>query len=133
MRITGLSAPLQNMLLAALPKVAGFAVTDPPVLPSPPASPVGQPVSVEMLVTLAASEPAIDRRRRIAVVADRGLRALERLNEELLAGLPAVERLQEVAAWSGALGDPQDPALGEILKEIELRVRVELAKHDITA
>ncbi len=133
MRITGLSAPVQNMLLAALPKVAEFAVTDPPVQQSPPPATIGQPVSVEMMVTLAASEPAIDRRRRIAIVADRGLRALERLNEELLAGLPAVERLQEVAAWTGTLDDPQDPALGEILREIELRVRVELAKHDITA
>ena len=133
MRITGISAPVQNLLLVALPKVAEFAVTDPPVQRSPPPAPVAQPVSVEMMVTLAASEPAIDRRRRIATVADRGLRALERLNEELLAGLPAVERLQEVAAWSEALDDPQDPALGEILKEIELRVRVELAKHDITA
>ncbi|MEG3144351.1 flagellar assembly protein FliX [Sphingomonas sp. RT2P30] len=133
MRITGLSAPVQNMLLAALPKVAEFAVSDPPVLQPPPPSPPAQPVSVEMLVTLAASEPAIDRRRRIAIVADRGLTALERLNEELLAGLPAVERLQEIAAWTGTVSDPEDPVMGAILKEIELRMRVELAKHDIIA
>lgn len=135
MRITGLAAPLQTMLLAALPKVgAAFTAAAEPQTPmAPPAAPLGQPVSVEMLVALAASESPIDRRRRVATQADRGLRALERLDAEMLAGLPAVERLQELAALGPSLGEPQDPALATLLQEIELRMRVELAKHDIIA
>lgn len=133
MRITGLSAPVQNILLAALPKVAAFVVADAPVPNGPTAAAVGQPVSVEMLVALAATESPIDRRRRAATTADRGLRALERLDTQMLAGLPAVERLQELAALTSTLDAPSDPALADLLQEIELRMRVELAKHDILA
>ncbi|EIZ78715.1 hypothetical protein WSK_2763 [Novosphingobium sp. Rr 2-17] len=133
MRITGLTASLQNLLLATQPKVAAFAVAEPRVQDAAPVTPLAQPVSVEMLVTLAATELPIDRRRRAANQADRGLRALERLDAEQAAGLPAVERLQEVAAWSETLETPQDPVLAALLQEIELRVRVELAKHNIIA
>ena len=133
MRITGLAAPLQTLLLASLPKAAAFAAAKPPVQDAAPATPLAQPVSVEMLVTLAAAESPIDRRRRAANQADRGLHALERLDAEQAAGLPAIERLREVAAWSETLETPQDPALAALLQEIELRVRVELAKHDIIA
>lgn len=135
LRITGLAAPLQTMLLAALPKVAAaFSAAAEPQAPiAPPPAPLGQPVSVEMLVALAAAESPIDRRRRVSAQADRGLRALERLDVETAAGLPAVERLQEVAALTDTLGEAQDPALAGLLQEIELRMRVELAKHDIIA
>ncbi|MFM9977335.1 MAG: flagellar assembly protein FliX [Sphingomonadaceae bacterium] len=132
MRITGLAAPIQQMLLAALPKVPVFEAPEPPVPTSPQTTPGSQPVSVEMLVALAASESPIDRRRRVAVRADQALTVLERLNAELLAGLPVVERLQEVAAWTKAVDDdPTDPALAKLFKDIELRMRVELTKHDI--
>jgi hypothetical protein len=50
-----------------------------------------------------------------------------------MAGLPAVESLHEIAAWSEALGEPEDAELRELFKDIELRIRVELAKHDIMA
>jgi hypothetical protein len=132
LRIAGLPAPVQNVLLSALlPKVAEFAMAEPPAPPPPPATPANQPVSVQMLVTLASAEPAIDRRRRIAIDADRGLDALTRLNEAMLAGTPAIEQLHEVAAWSAGLDLPQSPELADILKEIDLRVRVELAKHNL--
>jgi hypothetical protein len=132
LRITGLANPLQAALLAALPKVAKFAVTEPVVQPAPPATPVGQPVSVEMLVTLAQSESPIDRRRRVATRADESLRALERLSHAL-PGVPVVEQLKEIAATMAQLDTPQDPALAGLIKDIELRMRVELAKHDIVA
>lgn len=131
MRITGVTAPLQNMLLSALPKVAQFAVPEAPAAQAPPMASATQPVSVEMMVALAASEPAIDRRRRVAAAADRGLAALERLDAELLAGIPAVDSLREIAAWSASLDEADDVELRELLKDIELRVRVELAKHDV--
>jgi hypothetical protein len=119
--------------VTALPKVAEFAMKEPLPTPAAPVPQAAQPVSVEMLVTLATAEPAIERRRRAAVEADRGLRALERLDMALAAGLPAAEPLQEVAAWSATKHAPQDAALAAIYSEIEMRVRIELAKHDITA
>jgi hypothetical protein len=119
------------MLLSALPKAADFAVPE-QIIPTPPTeSATAQPVSVQMLVTLASVEPTTARRRRIAAEADRGLSALERLDQTLAAGLAPVEQLNEVAAWSAAQETPEDPELRSILKEIDLRVRVELAKHEI--
>ncbi len=96
-----------------------------------PASAPAQPVSVEMLVALAASDGPIEQRRRIAAHADRGLRALESLNAAMLAGLPPVEKLQEIAAWTASREEAHDPAIAVLLQELELRMKVELAKHNI--
>jgi hypothetical protein len=133
MRITGLVAPIQNMLLAALPKVAAFVPAEPPVQSAAPVTPLAQPVSVEMLVALAATESPIDRRRRVAARADRALSALERLHAETLAGVPAVEPLREIAALVETIGEAGDPQLAQLAKDIELRMRVELAKHEVIA
>jgi hypothetical protein len=84
-----------------------------------------------MLVALSAEAPA-ERRRRAIIQAERGLDALERLREELAAGIPSPERLRELAAWSSGFEMPDDPELAELARDIELRVRVELAKHDIS-
>jgi hypothetical protein len=133
LRIMPNPALVQSLLVTALPKVAEFAMKEPLPAPAAPVPHAAQSVSVEMLVTLATAEPAIERRRRAAVEADRGLRALERLDMALAAGLPVAEPLREVAAWSATQHAPQDAALAAIYSEIEMRVRIELAKHDITA
>ncbi|WP_414705372.1 flagellar assembly protein FliX [Pseudomonas sp.] len=44
-----------------------------------------------------------------------------------------MERLREIAEWSQTFETPDDPVLAQILSEIDLRVRVELAKLDIEA
>ena len=132
MRITGPSSPIPALLLTALPKVKDFAVPETPLPSAPAATPAARPVSVEMLVTLATAEPTIERRRRAAADADRGLRALEQLEQTLAAGLPPVERLQAVAAWAAEDRAPPDPELAAIFRDLELRVRIELAKHDIS-
>lgn len=141
MQIAGLPPALQQGLIAALGRAGeAFAVTAAAgetardaaaILPAvtPPAT---QPAtSVQMLVALAAQEPATERRRRQAAEADRGLSMLERLHAELVAGTPAPERLQELADWSATLAMPEEPALASLAREIDVRVRVELAKHDI--
>ena len=83
MRITANPTLVANLLQTALPKAAEFAVAEKAAVLPAPATPVAQPVSVEMLVTLATAEPSIERRRRVAADAERGLRALESLDRAL--------------------------------------------------
>ncbi len=142
MRIESLSPILARSLMAALPKVAsGFPpdLADPPLpartsVPPHLANGAQPPMpSVAMLVTLAASDPGIERRRKQAVEAERGVDLLDRLHKELLSGTPRPERLQEIAQWSQNFEVPSEPTLAAILSDIDLRVRVELAKLDIEA
>ncbi|MES1973631.1 MAG: flagellar assembly protein FliX [Pseudomonadota bacterium] len=134
MRIDGLSLPLARSLLAALPKaVPSFALIEGETRPAQPmtAAPTCSMTSVQMLVTLAAAQDGVERRRRVAREASRGLDALDRLHDEMLAGAPSIERLREIAHWAQSAEAPEDPALAKIFREIDLRVRVELAKYDV--
>lgn len=136
MRIDALTVPVtRTLLLGALPKVAApFSAQDvhaPAVqaLPPPPTAPAMP--SVEMLVTLAMNEAPAERRRRIARDASRGLDMLEKLHQELLVGVAAPARLREIVEWAETAEHPEDPVLAQIFHDIDVRVRVELAKHDI--
>lgn len=140
MRIDSLTPLMARSLLAALPKAApGFPIAEEEAaarqMPAPmQGAGTNQPVpSVAMLVTLAAADPAIERRRKQAKDAERGLDALDKLHKELAAGTPSVERLQEIVEWSENFEASDDPVLQSLLSEIELRVRVELAKVDVQA
>ena len=139
MRIDSLSPILARTLLGALPKVEpGFPLgraegNAAEVLPTPDPGTAHPTTSVAMLVTLAAADPAIERRRKAAVQAEKGVDALDRLHREMVAGTPNVERLREIADWSQSFDVPDEPQLASILAEIDLRVRVELAKHDVQA
>ncbi|UYY59679.1 flagellar assembly protein FliX [Sphingomonas sp. S2-65] len=140
MRIENIPSLMAHSLLAALPKAAeSFSVTReekaPAAAPLPPQQAnVTNPVpSVAMLVTLAAADPMMDRRRRLAAQAERGVEMLDHLHKEVLVGTPSVERLREIAQWSQTLDTPDEPVLAQIMAEIDLRVRVELAKYDVEA
>ncbi|MBJ6122054.1 flagellar assembly protein FliX [Sphingomonas mollis] len=141
MRIDNVASVLRQTLLAATAGKASAGVFDGPAAPAPPtaaAAPTNlvtaNPVSsVQMLIALAATDPVVERRRKLAAETDRGLSMLERLHRDLATGEPSPERLREMAAWVEGFTPPDDPALGEVAREIELRVRVELAKHDLTA
>ena len=140
MRIDNLTPLMARSLLAALPKAApGFPIAEEEAaarqMPVPmQGAATNQPVpSVAMLVTLAAADPAIERRRKQAIDAERGIAALDKLHKELATGTPSVERLREIVEWSENFEASDDPVLQSILSEIELRVRVELAKLDVQA
>jgi len=139
-RIENLSPMLARSVTAALPKaVPGFSAAEGEAargaVPQPAVNgPQGVTApSVQMLVALAAADPEMDRRRRVAKDAERGIDALERLHDALRAGVAPVERLREIAEWSQSFDTPDDPALAQLLSEIDLRVRVELAKYDVRA
>ncbi|MDG2534017.1 flagellar assembly protein FliX [Sphingomonas sp. HITSZ_GF] len=141
MRIENLQAPLLRSLMAALPKAAsGFSVGEgeAPAARAPlpqQGTNAAQPLnpSVAMLVTLAAADPAIERRRKQAVDAQRGLDQLEGLHRELVAGVVSPARLQAIVEWSETFEASEDPTLAAILADIDVRVRVELAKLDLQA
>jgi hypothetical protein len=137
LRIDGLAPVLQQALLAALPK-GGDAFRSPTPVPeaSVPQAPAvtipGPATSVQMLVALATPEPVIDRRRKVTERAEKGLALLERVHAALAIGPPPDrEQLQDLIDWSESFETPDDPALAELAREIELRVRVEIAKLEL--
>ena len=130
---------MTRTLMDALPKDAPrFPLGEgAPAAGAARAVPLAQPPStqpmptVQMLVTLAAVDPEVERRRKQSRQAQKGLEQLDALYAELVSGEPSLERLAEIADWATQLETPDDPVLAEITREIELRVRVELAKLDI--
>lgn len=137
MQIQNLPLALIRNLADALPKPpSGFAPRDDHAAAPPPAPPIaGAPTSpvpsVAMLVTMAATQDDTERRRRRARDAERGIDALEGLHRELLTGAATPARLAEIAQWSRDHAAQADPALAALLADIDLRVRVELAKFDV--
>ena len=144
MRIGGLPPVLtQALLQSLLPKVEqGFrtAVRDgdgtgaaPHVLAAPAQQQPSPATSVQMLVALAAAEPTKERRRKLAEQADRGLSLLERLHAQMVAGAPEPEKVQELLDWAKTFEVPDEPELAALANEIEVRVKVELAKLNLIA
>lgn len=85
-----------------------------------------------LLAAATALETPKDKRRREARPAARGLEILEQLHAAQVKGLPDEAALDALSQWAALFEMPDDPALAEIARDIELRVRVELAKHDRT-
>jgi hypothetical protein len=116
------------------PRRAGQAVTpgftpsaeEPP--PSARASGVGGVATLDMVVALQADEPPAQRRARQARRGKASLDALEALEQGLITGRAPgslraeLERLRCGAELTG------EPGLDDVLREIDTRVAVELAK-----
>lgn len=142
MQVAGIQPLIQQTLLTALARAeqadapvgvlaianestSSSAGTSAAAMAGPPAT------SVQMLVALAATETDRDRRRRIARDTERGLDALEALHRASLDDDLPVERLEALRAWADAKSPSDERKLGALEREVELRVRVELAKHDV--
>lgn len=131
----GALPPVPRILAAMAVKSDPLAGGDEQAAPAPTTQPTAQPGqplgSLQMLVTLAAFDPEKERRRKQAEPGRRGLDQLEALHAELVTGQATPERLEQLADWVRQVETPADPDLAGIMSEIELRVRVELAKLDI--
>jgi Class II flagellar assembly regulator len=125
------SALLKESGAAKLP-VATPAPVEVPVQQQLPATPqtLG---SVQVLVTVSTLNPAEERRRVIVAQAKKGLDALDRLHREMLSGKASKASLSALQQWVADMPESDDPKMVSFFKDIELRVRVELAKFDLEA
>ena len=120
MRITGYQ-PLRPRDVRGPKERAGFSV---PAEGAPPAATGVQPLtSVGMLVAIAAADDESER-RRAAEQAAAGLDALEGIEEG------REGRYEKVAEWARGLKGPAHPELAPLVRDIELRALVELAKAE---
>jgi hypothetical protein len=135
-RIDGVNAILPRLLVQAIgraaPAMASLNERTPPpdtaLQPNALANPaIG---SVQMLVAMSAATPAEERRRRVLQRATRGLDALAALDAATMIDAPREAVVETLADWSRELHEAGEPALDALMAEIELRVRVELAKYD---
>jgi len=129
------AASIQLALLGLLKSSRGDAAATPFRAETAPAAPLAPPLtsptptaSVAMLVAVAAQAPDAHRRPTLRR-AERGLGALERLHRALAIGAVPAADLAELRDWSGASLDEQGE-LAALLRDIELRVLVELAKGE---
>ncbi len=103
---------------------------------SPPraASAAGPLASVSSLIAIQAAEEldaAAERRRRAIRRGEKLIAGLELLHRALLEGGPSRRTLEELRGrLESRAEEVDDPALADLLREIELRVAVELAKQE---
>jgi len=132
MQVQGPTSLLQLLLAQEAKRaIAAPFVAEPSPAPAPPQAHVAVPTqSVQMLVTLATAMQEPERRRRAVREAEKALDALDMLQAALIIGVGAPESVQELEDWSRNRTRPADPALAEIMDEVDLRVQVELAKRE---
>jgi hypothetical protein len=88
--------------------------------------------SVAMLLAMSSMggvAPTKARERQIARAA-KGLDGLAALQAAQARGLDPGPALAQLAEWTKDVDMPDDPALAEFFRELDVRVRVELAKHE---
>lgn len=83
---------------------------------------------IDAILALQAVGDFSESRRRSVQRGRSLLDLLEGMKADLLVGRPSPERLDGMAQQLGALRERVDPGLDAVIDEIELRVRVELAK-----
>lgn len=134
-RIPPVQPPLISSLLALLPQVktAATEVEAPSPAPQAQAVPLSMTApSVAMLLAMASVggvAPTKARERQIARAA-KGLDGLAALHAAQARGLDTGPALAQLGDWLKDMEMPDDPALAEFVRELDLRVRVELAKHE---
>lgn len=91
-------------------------------------APVAQAAGLDAILALQAVGDFTEGRRKAVKRASTLLDLLEEMKAGLLVGKVTPDRLDAMVSQLGALRDRVDPNLDALIDDIELRVRVELAK-----
>lgn len=134
MRITGPDRPgiagTRKVRTGAGTGGAAFAVDEQPATVSArSASPSSNAAGIGALLSLQTVEDPVLARRKNVRKGRQLLDLLEEMRADLLVGTPQEGRLNRAMALVGLARDSSEPGLDAVLDEIELRVRVELAKQ----
>ncbi|UYO00681.1 MAG: flagellar assembly protein FliX [Devosia sp.] len=93
------------------------------------AAPVAPAAELDAILALQSVGDIRERRRKSVRRGRQLLDDLESLKADLLVGDVGTDRLDAIAAQLGQLRDRVEPGLDALMDDIELRVRVELAKR----
>jgi hypothetical protein len=88
------------------------------------------PISVDMLMSIAGSDGDREQRKRVVEKAEQGLQHLEALHEDALSGKVDPDTLKGLSAWLSEQPEQVDPQVASIMRDISLRAKVEIAKHE---
>ena len=91
-------------------------------------APVAPAAGLDAILALQAVGDFTESRRKAVKRGTNLLDLLEEMKADLLVGRTTPQRLDAMVAQLGAMRDRVDPALDALIDDIELRVRVELAK-----
>ncbi|GBD42975.1 Flagellar assembly protein FliX [bacterium HR40] len=95
------------------------------------AAAVSAPLASAALLALQEVEDSLERRRRAVRRGEQLLDGLAALQRALLAGEIDPEVVGRLAgALRARVGDPDDPGLAAVIREIEVRAAVEIAKYE---
>lgn len=94
----------------------------------PSAHPAPPSTSMAMLLAVAAANPDREKRRRIAEHGQLALDQLEALDNALALGTVDETLIASLTEWAQQLGLNGPAEVAEIMGEVELRLKVELAK-----
>lgn len=108
---------------------SGFSLPDLPQARATTVPGAGGAYDVAALIALQAVEGPTERKRKAVRRGFDLLDVLDDLRVELLAGQVGPERLERLATILAQKPEVDDPRLGALLDDIELRARVELAKR----
>ena len=112
------------------PAAPGFAPAAEEPQRTAATSSVGAVTSLDAILALQADEPSAQRRARQARRGRDALAALERLEQGLLLGYAPASLRSELETLRSGAQLTGEPGLDEVLREIDTRVEVELAKLD---
>ncbi|MBW4330413.1 flagellar assembly protein FliX [Stakelama sp. CBK3Z-3] len=136
MRVEGISLPVRAVLNALSRtdtsfRLPGTALAGPEAPPQTPGPSLQAATSVQVLIAVAAmNESPQQRRKQEAKRVDKGLGLLERLHDASLGGASEAEVLEALEQWVAEFSMPDNPQLQQLARDVELRVKVELARHD---
>ncbi len=98
---------------------------------SRPAATVAPATSLDALLALQAVEDPLLRKKKLVRRGTQLLDTLDEMKADLLSGRVSESRLNQLMAVLGQAREKADPRLEALLDDIELRARVELAKHGL--